>query len=174
MKGIEIQGEGVLDHAGTYKVCIDVNGGQGCAVINDHELGNLRNYELMEDEAMIDYTQTYATLSSFMMVYIAARDDNATAMRDYVNSRYVKKKAMPFQSEARDLGSFSKNTLQSMLTDTHVRALVECEPAYLKLRNAHAYYSRTCDRLERSIMILEKAWDTARSINANNRRAMGG
>lgn len=174
MKGIEIDGEGVADHAGTYKVCIDVNGSKGCATIYDSELGNLRNYELMEDEAMIDYTQMYATLSSFLMVYMAARDDTALAMKDYMNSRYAKKKSVPFRNEAKDIGDFSNNTLQSMLTDTHARALIECEQGYLKLRNNHTHYNRTCDRLERSILILERAWDTARSINANNRRSMGG
>jgi len=174
MQGITVNGEGLLDHVGTYTVRVTTPNGEGYIMVNDNELGNVGLYEMQEDTAMIDYTQSYATLSSFLMTYIAAREEETLKLRDYTNQRYKEKKSRPFKYEARDWSEFSKATSESMLTDGHIKAVVECEKSYLEIRNNLTYITKTVMRLERSILILEKAWDTARSLNANNRKSLGG
>lgn len=176
MKGIDIRGEGLQAFAGTYKVTIVLpDGRMESAFINDHELGNVNNYasELI-DEAMIDYTQAYATLSSFLMVYLSAKEDAQYAYKDEFNSRYRHHKSRPFYAYVTDLGNFKEQDKKSMLTDSHVKTIIEGEARMLELRSDLSYYTNIVMRLERSIQILEKAWDTARSLNANNRRNMGG
>jgi len=175
MRGIEVTGEGLLDFVGTYSIKVNMNGIEGEVSINDHEIGNVRNYDSeLVDEAMIDYTQSYADLSSFLSIYIAARDEKEVELKQQINSLYLKTKNRPAFFALRDQTVFSKAALSALLSDSHVKSIVEADKKVIELRSDFEYFSSKCDRLQRSILILEKAWDTARSLNSNNRKSMGG
>ena len=175
MKGITVEHAGLLDYVGTYTIIINMYGEDVPIDINDHEIGNVRNYEVeLADEAMIDYTQCYANLSSFLSLYLAAKEDKETELKLVVNKIYLATKSRPAHFSLRDQNSFSKSALTALLSDSHVKAIVESDTKVMQLREDFEYYALKCDRLQRSILILEKAWDTARSLNSNNRKSMGG
>jgi len=175
MKGITVEDAGVLDYVGTYTITINMYGKEVKVDINDHELGNVRNYEVeLVDEAMIDYTQSYADLSSFLSLYLSAKEQKEAELKRAINQIYLKIKSRPAHFSLRDQNLFSKSALTALLSDSHVKSIVESDAKVIQLRDDFEYFSSKCDRLQRSILILEKAWDTARSLNSNNRKSMGG
>lgn len=176
MKGIDWgNSEGLADSIGTYTVGFTIGGNSQEAVINDHEIGNVENYSLdLIDEAMIDYTQAYADLSSMLHRYEQSRISSTNAYKDHYNRRYVDLKSKPFLTVAKSANSFGKQSLAATISDSHIKAMIETESKTIELRGTMEYFDSMSKRLNRSIAILERAWDTARSLNANNRKSLGG
>jgi len=165
MKGIYIEGVDVK-FLQVYEVAVEYGGRVGTVTIDNTILADLQSYGT--EERMMDFLSTMSFLSGLVLYYERAVDELNRMELDIVNEQYVQFKTMRMEDMiGRD--DLSKSRANEMPTDKLVISMLSVLTEVKNSRSNILNVSQTLNRLRSSYNIVDLAWNTARSINANER-----
>ena len=171
MRGIDIDEAIDTSFLERYEVDIEYGGKMGTITIDDRELCKLSNYGAEGD--MMDFLPTLSFLSGIILYYERLISSLKTDEQDDTLEEYVRFKAMPVY-KLLDRTGLANSKAQDIPTDRLIESLISCLKPIKTLRRSIVAMQHKLNRLRASYSMVERAWETARSINANERSQMRG
>lgn len=172
MKGLEIEG---LRFIAQYELEFELHGNTVTMSMDDSVLGDMDNYKAdAADNSMIEDLALYSVLLSALSSLEYLKMEAEEKHRKEFASRYVSWKSQPAGEHISKTHEFSKSARTAIISDSHLKTIIEQQPTVIEAKAVVTRFAFQISRVTRSIDIIQRAWETARSLNANNRRAMGG
>jgi len=165
MRGIIIEGVDVK-FLQVYEVAIEYGGTTGTAIIDNSTLSDINTYGA--EETMLEFLPTLSFLSGLILYYERAMDELQRSNDNIVSAQYVQFKSLSVESLlGRD--GLSRAKANDIPADKLVGSMLSVLPEVKNSRKDIVRIKQQLNRLKASYAIVERVWETARSLNANER-----